>query len=167
MPPDLLLFEDFELDGGAYVLRRAGRAVRLERIPMNLLFLLAERSGQLVTREEIFERIWGKDVFLDTDNSINAAIRKLRQALDENADAPRFIETVPSKGYRFVAPVAKRPPRRLKFSSQMANLRDARPKLSSWVPVLPSDRQPHPSRKRMSQGLRAENDACSWRARLH
>jgi len=110
MLPDRLLFEDFELDRGAYVLRRGGRTVRLERIPLDLLFLLAERPGQLVTRDEIFERIWGKDVFLDTDNSINAAIRKLRLALDENADAPRFIETVPAKGYRFVASVSEARP---------------------------------------------------------
>ncbi|HEX8796989.1 MAG TPA: winged helix-turn-helix domain-containing protein, partial [Terriglobales bacterium] len=68
--------EDFNLDLRAYELRRRGRILKLERIPMELLLLLIERRGQLVTREQIIERIWGKDVFLDTDNSINAAILK-------------------------------------------------------------------------------------------
>src|SRR5260370_40295336 len=70
---------EFELDLGAYELRRAGRSLRLARIPMELLLLLLEQPGQLVTREQIAERVWGKDVFLDTDNSINAVIRRLRQ----------------------------------------------------------------------------------------
>ena len=79
MAPNLLkLADDLELDRGAYELRRSGEALRLSRIPMELLLLLVERRGELVTRGEIVERIWGNDVFLDTDNSINAAIRKLR-----------------------------------------------------------------------------------------
>lgn len=103
MPADICRFADFELDRSAYQLRRKGRPARIERIPLDLLFLLAERPGQLVTREEILERIWGKDVFLDTDNSINAAIRKIRQVLRDDAETPRFVATVPTKGYRFIA----------------------------------------------------------------
>jgi len=99
---------DFELDVRAYELRRSGRAVRLERIPMDVLLLLAERTGELVTREQIAERIWGKDVYVDTDNSINAAVRKLRQALHDDPDKPRVIQTVTGKGYRFIAEVAER-----------------------------------------------------------
>ena len=102
---ELLRFEDFELDRNAYQLRRGGRVVRLERIPLELLFLLADRRGQLVSREEILERIWGKGVFIDVDASINAAVRKARRALNDDAEAPRFLVTVPTKGYRFVAPV--------------------------------------------------------------
>ena len=98
-------FEDFELDRRTYELRRAGSIVHLERIPLDLLFLLIERRGQLVTRQEIFERIWGKNVFLDVDNSINIAVRKLRRALNDEPDAPRFVVTVPARGYRFVAPI--------------------------------------------------------------
>ncbi len=98
-------FEDFELDRSAYELRRAGGVVHLERIPLDLLFLLIERHGKLVTRQEIFERIWGKNVFLDVDNSINIAVRKLRNALHDDPDAPRFVVTVPAKGYRFIAPI--------------------------------------------------------------
>jgi TolB-like protein/DNA-binding winged helix-turn-helix (wHTH) protein len=100
-------FEDFELDRAAYQLRRAGQAVHLERIPLELLFLLVERRGQLLTRQEILERIWGKEVFVDVDNSINTAVRKIRQALTDNPDAPRFLYTVPGKGYRFVAPIVE------------------------------------------------------------
>jgi predicted ATPase/DNA-binding winged helix-turn-helix (wHTH) protein len=120
MTPNLLkLADDLELDRGAYELRRSGTALRLSRIPMELLLLLVERRGDLVTREEIVERIWGKDVFLDTDNSINAAIRKLRQVLDDDPEQPRFVHTVTGRGYRFVAPVsevrtaAQKPVRRL------------------------------------------------------
>ncbi|MBV8140317.1 MAG: AAA family ATPase [Deltaproteobacteria bacterium] len=105
MPTGLFRFENFELDRGTYQLRRDGRAVHLERIPLDLLFLLAEKRNQLVTREEIVERIWGKGVFLDSANSINAAVRKIRRALGDDADAPRFIATVPVKGYRFIAPL--------------------------------------------------------------
>src|SRR5216684_492602 len=105
MPAERFEFEDFELDRSAYELRRAGTVVHLERIPLDLLFLLVERRGQLVTRQEIFERIWGKGVFVDTDNSINTAVRKLRRALHDPADAPRFVAAVPAKGYRFIAPI--------------------------------------------------------------
>ena len=106
MAPNILkLADDLELDRGAYELRRSGKALRLSRIPMELLLLLVERRGELVTRGEIVERIWGNDVFLDTDNSINAAIRKLRQVLDDDSEQPRFVHTVTGKGYRFVAPV--------------------------------------------------------------
>jgi TolB-like protein/DNA-binding winged helix-turn-helix (wHTH) protein/Flp pilus assembly protein TadD len=105
MSKEVIRFEDFELDGGAFELRRGGRVVRLERIPLEMLFLLADRRPLLVAREEILERIWGKDVFVDADNSINTAIRKIRQALRDNPEDPHFVQTVPGKGYRFVAPM--------------------------------------------------------------
>jgi TolB-like protein/DNA-binding winged helix-turn-helix (wHTH) protein len=101
MSAEIYQFEDFELDRGAYQLRRAGGTVHLERIPLDLLFLLVERQGQLVTRDEILGRVWGKEVFLDVDNSINTAVRKIRQALKDNPETPRFVYTVPGKGYRF------------------------------------------------------------------
>ncbi len=95
--------DGYELDLGAYELRRNGRALKLPRIPMEVLRLLLERRGNLVTREEIIERIWGREVFVDTDNSINAAVRKIRHALNDDADEPHLIQTVPAKGYRFIA----------------------------------------------------------------
>jgi len=97
--------EDFELDLRAYQLRRSGRVIKLEPTPMELLLFLIERRGELITRDQIVDRIWGKDVFLDTDNSINGAIRKIRQVLRDNPEQPRFLETVTGKGYRFIAPV--------------------------------------------------------------
>ncbi len=103
MPEDLVQFEDFVLNRGAYELRRGDVVVPLQRIPLELLCLLVERRGQLVTREEILERVWGKGVFVDSENSINTAVRKVRRALSDDPDAPRFVVTVPARGYRFVA----------------------------------------------------------------
>jgi formylglycine-generating enzyme required for sulfatase activity/DNA-binding winged helix-turn-helix (wHTH) protein/dienelactone hydrolase len=107
VPSDLVRFEDVELDAQRYSLRRSGRNLKLERIPMELLLFLVERRGLLVTREEIIEKLWGKDVFLDTDNSINTAIRKIRQALKDDPEQPRFVQTVAGKGYRFIAPIVQ------------------------------------------------------------
>jgi TolB-like protein/Tfp pilus assembly protein PilF len=103
MASEIIRFEDLELDLSRYELRRSGRVLRLERIPMDLLALLVQQQGRLVTRDQIIERIWGKDVFLDTDNSINTAIRKIRHILNDDPAQPRFLETVPGRGYRFVA----------------------------------------------------------------
>jgi len=99
--------DDFELDVRAYELRSAGIPLKLKPIAMELLLLLVERRGELLTREQIVERIWGKGVFLDTDNSINGAISKIRQVLRDDAEQPRFVHTVSGKGYRFVATVTE------------------------------------------------------------
>ena len=109
MPPAIYRFAGFELDRSAYQLRHKGRPVGIERIPLDLLFLLAERPGQLVTRDEIRERIWGKDVFLDSDHSINIAIQKIRQVLKDDPENPRFVATVRTKGYRFLASLREMP----------------------------------------------------------
>ena len=93
-------FGEFELHPARFELRHQGRLVRLERIPMELLILLAERNGNLVARPEIAARLWGKDVFVDTEHGINTAIRKIRTAISEEADRPRYLFTVPGKGYR-------------------------------------------------------------------
>ena len=108
MPSDVIRFgDDFELDRRAFELRCSGRSLKLARIPMEMLLLLVQRKGQLVTREEIIDQIWGKDVFLDTDSSINAAIRKIRQALKDDPENPLFVQTITGKGYRFVAPTVE------------------------------------------------------------
>jgi TolB-like protein/Flp pilus assembly protein TadD len=98
-------FGDFELNLRAYELRRKGTPVRLERQPMDLLIMLLERPGDLVTRADIVDRLWGKEVFVDVDTGVHTAIRKIRQALRDSAEAPTFVETVSGRGYRFVAPV--------------------------------------------------------------
>ena len=105
----LELGEDVTLDQRAYELRRGGRTVRLERIPMELLLFLVEERGRLITREQIVERIWGKGVSLDADNSINGAVRKIRHALRDDPERPRLIQTITGKGYRFIAPVFEIP----------------------------------------------------------
>lgn len=97
--------EDFELDLRPRRLRRGSRVLKLERIPLEILILLLEHRGEIVSRDEIVARVWGKDVFLDTDNSIRGAIRKVRQVLKDDPEAPRFIQTVTGRGYRFIAPV--------------------------------------------------------------
>jgi TolB-like protein/DNA-binding winged helix-turn-helix (wHTH) protein/Flp pilus assembly protein TadD len=100
-----LRFGEFELNPAAYELKWKGRTVRLERLPMDLLIMLVERRGDLVTRAEIVDRLWGKDVFVDVETGVHTAIRKIRQALRDSAEKPAYIETVPGRGYRFVAPV--------------------------------------------------------------
>ena len=97
--------EELELDLRRYELRRGGAVLRLEKIPMDLLILLVEHKDQLVSREEIIERLWGQDVFLDTEQGINTAIRKIRQVLRDDPERPRFVQTVFGRGYRFVAPI--------------------------------------------------------------
>src|SRR5262245_53108287 len=86
----VLRFRDFELDVEAYQLRRQGRPIRLERRPMELLILLVEHRGRLVSRSDIAERLWGKDVFVDVETGVNIAIRKIRQALRDSAERPSF-----------------------------------------------------------------------------
>jgi len=99
----LIRFNDFVLDCDRYELSRAGRPVRLEKIPMELLILLVAKNGHLVTRQEIIEHLWGRDVFVDTEHGINTAVRKIRQALRDDPEQPRFVQTVMGKGYRFIA----------------------------------------------------------------
>jgi TolB-like protein len=98
-------FGEFWLDESAYELRRNDRPVRLERRPMELLMWLVERHGELITRDEIVARLWGREVFIDIDASVNTVIRKIRRALNDSADDVRFVQTVQGKGYRFVADV--------------------------------------------------------------
>ena len=87
-------FGEFELNRDRFDLRRNGRVLKLERIPMELLILLAEGDGSMVSRQEIVERLWGKDVFLDTEHGINTAVNKIRTVLHEDAEHPHFIQTV-------------------------------------------------------------------------
>jgi TolB-like protein/DNA-binding winged helix-turn-helix (wHTH) protein/Flp pilus assembly protein TadD len=99
------LGEGYELDLCPRRLRRGSRVLKLERIPFEILLLLLEHRDEIVTRDQIVSRVWGQGVFLDTDNSIRGAIRKLRQVLKDDAETPRFIQTVTGQGYRFIAPV--------------------------------------------------------------
>jgi DNA-binding winged helix-turn-helix (wHTH) protein len=99
-------FDDFELDYARFQLCRSGRPVRLEGLPLQLLMFLVEKRGQLVTREQISSQLWSKDVFVDVEQGINTAIRKIRRALDDDAGEPQYLQTVVGRGYRLVAPTA-------------------------------------------------------------
>ena len=99
-------FGSFEADLQEGELTKMGGRIRLQEQPFRILALLLERPGQLVTREEIRQKLWSHDTFVGFDDALNTAVRKLREALNDSADNPRFLETVPRRGYRFVAPVA-------------------------------------------------------------
>lgn len=101
----ILHFGTFEVDLRAGELRKQGKRLKLQDQPFHVLAALLQRSGDVVTREELRKQIWPEDTFVDFDNSLNTAINKLREALGDSADNPRFIETLPRRGYRFLAPV--------------------------------------------------------------
>jgi DNA-binding winged helix-turn-helix (wHTH) protein len=104
-------FGAFELDVAAYVLRRAGVPVKLERLPMEVLILLVRSGGDLVERSQLRNHVWGSDVFVDQDAAINTAIRKIRRVIGDDSERPRFIETVVGKGYRFIREIEATVPR--------------------------------------------------------
>ena len=109
MPPvngdSAIRFSVFELDLKAGELRRNGSKIRLQEQPFQILVSLLEHPGEVVTREELQSKLWPANTFVDFDHSLNAAIRRLRDALGDSADTPRFVETVARRGYRFIAPV--------------------------------------------------------------
>src|SRR5262249_16439352 len=106
MPVKIVRFAEFELDFGRFQLFRVGDPVRLEGLPLRVLMLLVERHRHLVTREQIADVLWRKEVFVDFEQGINTAIRKIRIALDDDSDTPQFLQTVVGQGYRFIAPIA-------------------------------------------------------------
>jgi DNA-binding winged helix-turn-helix (wHTH) protein/tetratricopeptide (TPR) repeat protein len=108
---------EIELDLGRYELRRQGQRVKLEKKPMELLVFLVSRREQLVSRQEIVSKLWGSDLFIDTEPNINNIVRKIRTALGDDSAKPRFLETVVGKGYRLVGPVRVLDPRYPDFGS--------------------------------------------------
>jgi DNA-binding winged helix-turn-helix (wHTH) protein/Tol biopolymer transport system component len=100
-------FGVYELDPEGLELRKYGVPVRLQDQPLQVLTALVERPGEIVTREQLQERIWGKETFVDFDQSLNKAVNRLREALNDDPAQPRYVETVPRRGYRFVAPVTR------------------------------------------------------------
>jgi cholera toxin transcriptional activator len=98
-------FGVFELDLSAGELRKSGVKLRLQEQPLQVLALLLERAGDVVTREELQQKLWPSDTFVDFDHSLNTAINKVREALGDSASSPRYVETLARRGYRFIAPV--------------------------------------------------------------
>jgi eukaryotic-like serine/threonine-protein kinase len=105
-PAQVVRFSVFELDLRSGELRKSGVRIPLQDQPLEILTAVLEQPGQLITREELRRRLWPDDTLVDFDDGLNAAVRRLREALGDNATTPRFIETLPRRGYRFIAPVA-------------------------------------------------------------
>src|SRR5215813_13684182 len=103
--PSSVRFADFEVDFRAGELRKRGRRIRLQEQPFRVLSMLVERSGDVVSREELRQKLWPADTFVDFDTGLNSAIKKLRDVLGDSAEDPRYIETLPRRGYRFIAQV--------------------------------------------------------------
>ena len=104
-PHRILCFGSFQVDIVSGELRRQGLKIRLQDQPFRLLVLLLERAGDVVTRDEVREKLWPADTYVDFDHSLNTAVRKLREALGDSAEGPRYVETLARRGYRFIAPV--------------------------------------------------------------
>jgi DNA-binding winged helix-turn-helix (wHTH) protein len=100
-------FGGFEVDAGSGELRRKGMRIRLGAQPFQMLLLLLERPGELLTREEIQRRMWPEGTFVDYEHGVNSAVNRIREALGDTANSPRFVETLARRGYRFVAPVER------------------------------------------------------------
>jgi Tol biopolymer transport system component/DNA-binding winged helix-turn-helix (wHTH) protein len=124
--PRIASFADFELDLENNVLRKRGRVVRLQHLPARMLILLVSNAGEIVTREQLRTELWPEGTFVAFDAGLNTAIRKVRQALDDDSGRARYIETIPREGYRFIAPVRLPPAELLTF-----------PKLVSSPPTPP------------------------------
>jgi eukaryotic-like serine/threonine-protein kinase len=110
LPPEdspTLRFDVYALDLRAGELYKIGHKIKLQEQPFRILAMLLQQPGQVVTREQLRERLWPEDTFVDFDHSLNTAVKKLRQALNDEADKPRFIETLPKRGYRFVGPAVE------------------------------------------------------------
>src|SRR5467141_4194719 len=104
-PRRVVHFGVFELDFGTGELRKVGFKIKLQDQPFQVLAMLLEHPGELVTREELHRRLWPSDTFVDFEHGLNAAVRRLRDALGDSAESPQFVETLPRRGYRFVAPI--------------------------------------------------------------
>jgi DNA-binding winged helix-turn-helix (wHTH) protein len=129
--PSRLRFDDYELDLRTAELRKHGHKIRLAGRPLQILAMLLERPGEMVSREEIRKRLWDADTFVDFEHGMNSAIRKLRDALGESADCPRYVETLARRGYRFIGAVeAMERPAPPQTPAEPIAAADARPE---WV----------------------------------
>jgi cholera toxin transcriptional activator len=147
----------FELDLSAGELRKSGIKLRLQGQPFQVLTLLLERAGEVVTREELQQKLWPSDTFVDFDHSLNTTINKVREALGDSASSPRYVETLARRGYRFIAPVQTDIPAEITSSEKAISSGE-----SSTPTRVPSDSSPvalHPDlevpipRRAITRGL--------------
>ena len=124
----MIKFAGFEVDADAGILRRDGVRVKLQDLPFRLLVILLGRPGGVVTRDELRQALWGASTFVDAEAGLNTAIAKLREALGDAAEAPRFIETLPKRGYRFIGTLEETPGARL---AETVAARPASPELAA------------------------------------
>ena len=127
-------FGSFALDPARRELRNAAGAVKLAPQPFTILLMLVSRAGELVTREEVKQQVWGENTFVDFEQGLNFCIRRIRAVLQDDAEHPVFIETVPRRGYRFVAPVERI---------------DPAPAASGVELAAPTSEEDHPARPRL------------------
>jgi TolB-like protein/DNA-binding winged helix-turn-helix (wHTH) protein len=126
VPAGVYRFGLFEVDGRLGELRKQGRVIRLRGRPVDILCLLLGRGGDLISREELRQQLWPADTFVDFDHGLNSAMNRLREALGDSAESPRYIETLPKRGYRFIAPI------------ELIERQDARPKPRARLEAAPS-----------------------------
>ncbi len=129
-----ICFGPFEVDRATGELRKQGRRIKLQEQPFQVLAALLEKPGELVTREELRQRIWSDDTFVDFDHSLNKAINKVREVLGDSSSSPRYVETLPRRGYRFIAPVESVGGEKQPDGSPPA-APDQPPRTSSWTPA--------------------------------
>ncbi len=162
----MVRFEDFKLDMRTGELRRGGTRIRLQEQPFQILALLLERAGEVVTREELQHKLWAADTFVDFDNGLNIAIKKLRTALGDDAEAPRYIETLPRRGYRFLAqvnvdtaePAKPTAPRRAPL---VLVPKQEEPAVSATLPESTTLTEVHPASSRMGTSSRSTEQVAA------
>jgi len=137
-PPRLFRFDDFELDTHAGELRKRGTKLRLQGQPLQVLGVLVRNAGDLVTREELRNKIWQADTFVDFDHGLHNAIARLREILGDSSESPRFIETLPRRGYRFIAHVSDAPLQKRTAAVTSENTSQNRQRIQA-IAVLPLD----------------------------
>src|ERR1039457_245675 len=130
-------FGAFEVNEATGELRKQGIRIKLHSQPFQILVMLLERPSELVTREEMRQRLWGEDTFVDFDHGLNTAVNKLREALGDLASQPRHVETVSGKGYRFIAPVTLAAPASIASVEPVAVVRDAVASVANSEPASP------------------------------
>ena len=147
----LIRFSVFELDRDSRELFKQGRKVKLQGQPFELLVALLERPGEVLTREQLRQKIWPSDTVGDFDHGLNRAVNKIREALGDSADTPRFIETVPRRGYRFIGPIQE--PEKLSEESALRLVGEALRSAANWTQAPPIETTAYAARLRRRRRL--------------